>query len=66
MRDTRLPIAHTILRKLLKTHVHTFPAAVAQWVRAFAPQAEGWVFLSQPQQTQAVKQVVKAALSNAR
>ena len=25
--------------------------AVAQWVRAFASQAEGWVFESQPQQT---------------
>ena len=24
-------------------------AAVAQWVRAFAPQAEGWEFESQPQ-----------------
>ena len=24
-------------------------AAVAQWVRAFAPQEEGWVFESQPQ-----------------
>ena len=23
-------------------------AAVAQWVRAFVPQAEGWVFESQP------------------
>ena len=30
-------------------------AAVAQWVRAFAPQAEGCVFESQPQQTQVVK-----------
>ena len=26
-------------------------AAVAKWVRAFALQAEGWVFESQPQQT---------------
>ena len=26
-------------------------AAVAQWARAFALQAEGWVFESQPQQT---------------
>ena len=26
-------------------------AAVAQWVRALAPQAEGWVFESQPRQT---------------
>ena len=23
-------------------------AAVAQWVRAFAPQSEGWMFESQP------------------
>ena len=30
-------------------------AAVAQWVRAFAPQAEGWMFESQPQQTIVVK-----------
>ena len=30
-------------------------AAVAQSVRAFAPQAEGWVFESQTRQTQAVK-----------
>ena len=27
-------------------------AAVAQWFRAFAPQAESWVFGSQPRQTQ--------------
>ena len=26
-------------------------AAVVQWVRAFALQAEGWVFESQPRQT---------------
>ena len=26
-------------------------AAVAQWARAFASQAEGWVFESQPRQT---------------
>ena len=26
-------------------------AAVAQWVRALAPQAEGWVFESNPRQT---------------
>ena len=26
-------------------------AAVAQWVRALAPQAEDWVFESQPRQT---------------
>ena len=30
-------------------------AAVAQWVRVFAPQAEGWVFESQQRQTQVVK-----------
>ena len=30
-------------------------AAVAQWDRALAPQAEGWVFESQPLQTQVVK-----------
>ena len=27
----------------------------AQWVRTFTPQAEGWVFESQPRQTQVVK-----------
>ena len=27
------------------------PAAVVQWVRAIAPQAEGWEFESQSQQT---------------
>ena len=26
-------------------------AVVVQWIRALAPQAEGWVFESQPQQT---------------
>ena len=30
-------------------------AAVAQWVRVFAPKAEGWVFESQQRQTQVVK-----------
>ena len=30
-------------------------AAVAQWVRTFTPQAEGWVFEFQPQQTYVVK-----------
>ena len=29
--------------------------AVAQWVREFAPQAEGWVFESQPRKTQVIK-----------
>ena len=28
---------------------------MAQWVRAFAPQAEGWVFESQPRQSYVVK-----------
>ena len=30
---------------------------MSQWVRAFAPQAEGWVFESQSRQTQVVKTV---------
>ena len=30
-------------------------AAVSQWVRTFAPQAEGWVFESKPRQTYVVK-----------
>ena len=30
-------------------------AAVAQWFRAFAPQAEGWEFESKSQQTLVVK-----------
>ena len=30
-------------------------AAVAQWVRAFAPQAEVWAFESQPRQIQVLK-----------
>ena len=30
-------------------------AEVAQWVRALAPQAEGWVFVSQTRQTEVVK-----------
>ena len=30
-------------------------AAMAQWVRVFTPQAEGWVLESQPQQTIVVK-----------
>ena len=29
--------------------------AVAQWVRGFPSQAEGWMFESQPRQTQVVK-----------
>ena len=40
----------------LLIHVNAYHAvAVAQWVKAFAPQAEGWVFESQPWQTQVVK-----------
>ena len=35
----------------VKKKPKTLPAmAVVQWVRAFAPQAEGWVFKSQPRQ----------------
>ena len=30
-------------------------AALAQWVGVFAPQAEGWVFESQPRQIKVVK-----------
>ena len=30
-------------------------AALAQWVRPFAPQAEIWVFESQPRETQVVR-----------
>ena len=35
--------------------------AVAQWVRAFAPPSEGWVF-----ESKSLKQVLKAPLPNAR
>ena len=36
---------------ILDVHVsYSYTAAVAQWVRTLAPQAEGWVFESQPQQ----------------
>ena len=31
--------------------VYLIIAAMAQWVRALAPQAEGWVFESKPRQT---------------
>ena len=41
-------------------------AAVAQWIRALASQAEGWVFESQQRQTQAGKKVVTTPLLNAR
>ena len=33
----------------------TVAAAVAQWVKTIAPQADGWVFESQPQQTLVVQ-----------
>ena len=33
----------------------SFTAAVAKWAKAFASQAEGWVFDYQPQQTYVVK-----------
>ena len=33
----------------------TVAAAVAQWVRKFAPQAHGWLFESQPRQTYVVQ-----------
>ena len=46
--------------------VHVFASAKAQGVRAFAPQAEGWVFESQPRQTKVLKQVVTAPLPNVR
>ena len=36
-------------------HNEIVTAAVAQWVTAFASQAEGWVCESQPRQTQVVK-----------
>ena len=36
---------------VIETFKNNTAAAVAQWVRAFAPQAEGWVFESQPRQT---------------
>ena len=32
--------------------MQTVAAAVAQWVRTFAPQADGWVFESEPEQTE--------------
>ena len=41
-------------------------AVVAQWVRAFAPQAEGLVFESQPRQTQVVKKVLIAQVPKSR
>ena len=43
---------------LLYMYVHTqilLAVAVAQWVKAFYPQAKGWVFESQPRQTQVVE-----------
>ena len=41
-------------------------AAVAQWVRAFAPQAEGWVLNPSRDRPKSYKQVVTAPLLNAR
>ena len=49
---------------VINTTVYT--AAVAQWVRALVPRAEGWVLESQPRQTQVVMKVVKAPMPNAR
>ena len=37
-------------------------AAEAQWVKALAPQAEGWVLKSQARHTSVGKQVVTAPL----
>ena len=37
------------------TYEQEFAMAVAQWVRAFAPQAESCVFESQTQQTEVVR-----------
>ena len=39
-------------------------AAETQWVIAFAPQAEGWVFESQPPIPKSLKQVETDSLSN--
>ena len=39
---------------------------MAQWVRAFAPQAKGWVFEFQPQKTKLIKKIVTAPLPKAR
>ena len=39
---------------MVKTMSFSLTAAVAQCVRVLAPQAEGWVFESQPQQTEVV------------
>ena len=41
-------------------------AAVAQWVRAFAIQAEGWVFEFKSRQTQVVKASSDNSTANAR
>ena len=49
----------SISRIYMQVYAHflltTATAAVAQWARAFACQAEGWVFESQPRQTHVVK-----------
>ena len=36
-------------------HIIWIIAALAQWARAFASQAEGWMFDSKPQETYVVK-----------
>ena len=41
-------------------------AAVAQWVKAFTPQAEGWVFESHPRQTYVVKTGSDSSTANRR
>ena len=49
-----LPRRHKFINKMQKHNMlftMLITAAVAQWVRAFALQAEGWVFESQPRQT---------------
>ena len=49
----------------MRLKLHCFPTvAVAQWGRAFASQAEGWVFESLPRQT-CQNQVVTAPLVKA-
>ena len=58
--DQQFYFAMTIIYTCYNTYVWHFinkimqkmeTAAVAQWVRAVAPQADGWVFESQPRQT---------------
>ena len=40
---------------LTSINLYMFTTTVAQWVRALAPQADGWVFKSQQRQTLVVK-----------